>query len=467
MNYSEIGFKSGLEIHQQLDTEKKLFCNCKSRLTNQKAVAKIMRKQRPVAGELGEVDAAAAHELLKNKTFEYDFYPQESCLVEADEEPPHPINPEALKIGLQIALLLNCEIPDEIHVMRKTVIDGSNTSGFQRTSIIGLSGWIETSKGKVGITSLSLEEDSAQILDKKENKVVYGLDRLGIPLLEIGTAADVKDPEHAKELAEKLGLLLKSVKVKKGLGTIRQDVNVSIKGGARVEIKGFQELSSIPVVIENEIKRQQNLIKSGKQLEREVRKVEPDCSTSFLRPLPGAARLYPETDIPPIPITKELVNELKRALPERWEDKLERFIKKYKLEKALAENLLKSGKGGLFEEIANLGFDKNLVLRAFSDAKNLGVKDDLLLEIFKKADKTISKEALQKALEAAKTGRIEVGRSLPDADLRKIIKHVIEKNKDALQKNNPLGILMGEVMKEVEGRADGKKIAEILSEEIK
>ncbi|HLD41526.1 MAG TPA: Glu-tRNA(Gln) amidotransferase subunit GatE, partial [archaeon] len=240
MNYSEIGFKSGLEIHQQLDTEKKLFCNCKSRLTNQKAVAKIMRKQRPVAGELGEVDAAAAYELLKNKTFEYDFYPQESCLVEADEEPPHPINPEALKIGLQVALLLNCEIPDEIHVMRKTVIDGSNTSGFQRTSIIGLNGWIETSKGKVGITSLSLEEDSAQILDRKENKVVYGLDRLGIPLLEIGTAAEGKDPEHAKELAEKLGLLLKSVKVKKGLGTIRQDLNVSIKGGARQELKGFQ-----------------------------------------------------------------------------------------------------------------------------------------------------------------------------------------------------------------------------------
>src|SRR3989344_7277801 len=139
--------------------------------------------------------------------------------------------------------MLNSEIPDEIHVMRKSVVDGSNTSGFQRTAIVGLNGFIETSFGKVGITNVSLEEDSCQIVGKEGNKIIYGLDRLGIPLIEIGTAADIKTPEQAKEAAEKLGFIIRSTgAVKRGLGTIRQDLNLSVVGGNRVEIKGAQDL---------------------------------------------------------------------------------------------------------------------------------------------------------------------------------------------------------------------------------
>ncbi len=470
MNYKEIGFRSGIEIHQQLDTNSKLFCKCRSKLSKEKPIGIVIRKLRAVSGETGKTDIAASHEAERDRIFEYHVYRDESCLIELDEEPPHTINPEALKIGLLLATMLNCQIPDELHVMRKTVIDGSNTSGFQRTVIIGTNGWIATSRGKVGITNVLLEEDSCQIIEKTKEKVKYGLDRLGIPMLEIGTTADGQDAEHTQEIAEKLGMILRSTgKVMRGLGTIRQDINVSIRGGTRIEIKGAQDLKEIPKIVDNEIKRQQDIIKSGKKVVPEVRRVKPDFKTEFMRPLAGSARLYPETDVQPVKITKELLDEVKKNIPELWEDKLGRFVTKYKLDKSLAENLLRIGKADLFENIVKLGFDKNLALRAITGmAKDLDISDDLILEVFKKSDKNISKEALQNVFEtASKSGKVEIQKGLSDEDLRKIVKSVISKNKDALTKHNPIGILMGEVMKEVRGKADGKKIAELLKEETK
>jgi glutamyl-tRNA(Gln) amidotransferase subunit E len=140
IDYKKIGLKAGLEIHLQLNTKHKLFCNCSTEMKEKEPIAIIKRKLHPVASELGEIDSAAQFEYLRNRTFYYQVFKNETCLVELDEEPPHPVNQEALKIGLQIALLFNCDIPNEIHVMRKTVIDGSNTSGFQRTMIIGKDG---------------------------------------------------------------------------------------------------------------------------------------------------------------------------------------------------------------------------------------------------------------------------------------------------------------------------------------
>ena len=614
MDYQEIGLKCGIEIHQQLNTEHKLFCSCRSRLSNDKPVGTIVRKLKPVSGETGEIDIAAAHELLKNKEFEYQIYSQESCTVELDEEPPHQINTDAVSIGLQIAIMLNCQIPDEIHTMRKTVIDGSNTSGFQRTAIVGVNGFVETGFGKVGITNLSVEEDSAQIVSREGNKIVYGLDRLGIPLVEIGTDADIKTPEHARETAEKLGFIIRSTgAVKRGLGTIRQDVNVSVKGGQRIEIKGAQDLKSLPRLVETEANRQLKLIQihdavknlreselkeinlsevfkntksklisgilssggkvfgarlagfsglPGKEIQpnkrfgtelseyaktagvkglihsdedlkgkynleepeikqikltlkcadgdafilvgdkedkarkavlaavsraniqihsavpKEVRKAEEDGTTTFLRPLPGAARLYPETDIIPVRVDRKLLDYLNQNLPELWENKIDRFVKEYKINKDIATQLVKSDSSDLFEQIIHLGFEQNLVFRALtsmlSELKAEGVEtnnltDELILEIFKKSPKTISKEALYESFRAtAKTGKVEkVEAGLSENQLRKIIKEVISKNRDALQKHNPVGILMGEVMKTVKGKADGKIIAEILKEELK
>ncbi|MCK5022924.1 MAG: Glu-tRNA(Gln) amidotransferase subunit GatE, partial [Candidatus Aenigmarchaeota archaeon] len=268
-DYEKIGLKCGIEIHQQLDTENKLFCMCASRLSQTEPDSEIVRKLRVVAGETGEIDVAALSEFLKDREFIYRTYPDETCLVETDGEPPHNINRDALGITLTISQLLNCTVPEEIHVMRKTVLDGSNTSGFQRTAIIGIDGELKTSLGNVGITNVCVEEESAQIIKREGNQVIYGLDRLGIPLVEIGTAADIHDPQQAKEVAQKLGMIVRSTEnVKRGLGTIRQDVNVSIKGGERVEIKGTQDLKMIPKYIENEIERQKNLLKIRDELKK-------------------------------------------------------------------------------------------------------------------------------------------------------------------------------------------------------
>lgn len=265
-DYSKLGLRCGIEIHQQLDTHK-LFCECPSQVREEVPHETLVRKITAVAGELGDVDPAALHELLKDKTFVYEFYQDTNCLVELDEEPPHSLNREALAITLEAALLLKARPVDEIQVMRKTVIDGSNTSGFQRTMLVATDGYVKAGKKRVNVPTIGLEEDAARIIKREGDKTWYRLDRLGIPLVEIGTDPDITTPQEAKEVAEKIGMLLRATgKVKRGLGTIRQDVNVSIKGGQRIEIKGVQALKDIPHLVENEISRQINLIEIRKEL---------------------------------------------------------------------------------------------------------------------------------------------------------------------------------------------------------
>ena len=233
MGFAKLGLKAGLEIHQQLDTTK-LFCNCPSLIRKDKPDIIVTRELRPLAGETGKIDPAAIFEKKKKKFYKYEAYNDTTCLVELDEEPPQPISQEALDAALLVAKMLNCEIPENIQVMRKTVVDGSNTSGFQRTALIGTNGYLDTKYGKVGIQNVNLEEDAARRIAEDKDSVTFRLDRLGIPLIEIGTAPDIKTPEQGKELAEKIGMLLRSTgKVMRGLGTIRQDLNVSIAGGTR------------------------------------------------------------------------------------------------------------------------------------------------------------------------------------------------------------------------------------------
>lgn len=269
LDYKSLGFKSGIEIHNRLATKHKLFCNCPPRFSSKQPNLILKRNLRTVPGELGEVDPAALYEFLRGRTFIYQNFSDTTCEVERDEEPPHAINKEALELGLTIATMLRCQIPEEIHVMRKTVIDGSNTSGFQRTALVGINGTLETSAGPVRITNVCIEEEAAGIVEQKDGEMVYRLDRLGIPLVEIGTATDIKNPKHAKEVAAKLGMIVRSTgKSQRGIGSIRQDVNVSIAGGARIEIKGVQELDLIDFMIENEIRRQIGLLKLKDELNR-------------------------------------------------------------------------------------------------------------------------------------------------------------------------------------------------------
>jgi Glu-tRNA(Gln) amidotransferase subunit E-like FAD-binding protein len=440
MDYQKLGFKCGLEIHNRLNTKTKLFCNCKPRFSESKPIEIIKRKLRAVAGEMGQVDVAAMYEYLRDRTFFYNCYPEETCEICVDEEPPRSVNKEALEIALQVAKLLKAEIPDEIHIMRKIVIDGSNVCSFQRTAVIGLNGLLETSLGKVGITNICLEEESAGIVKQEGNEITYRLDRLGIPLIEIGTAPDIKNPEHAKEVAEKIGMIIRSTgKSQRGIGVTREDLNVSIAKGARVEIKGVQELEMIPAIIENEVKRQQQLIEKGEKPKKETRVAKEDGTTEYTRPLPGGERMYPETDLETVIVTKDFLSKIK--VPETWEEKAKRFSKV--LPKEMINQVLRSEYLDSFEKLSK-EYDPILVASTLTsttidlrrrgfDTSNLSEKqfDDLFYSIKKK---TISKEAIPNVLETVCKEKISVKdaieksgfEALSEEELKKLIKNTIE-----------------------------------------
>jgi Glu-tRNA(Gln) amidotransferase subunit E-like FAD-binding protein len=412
-DYEKIGLKAGLEVHQQLNTHK-LFCQCPSILRKDAPKFRVQRKLNPVVGETGKIDVAAEYEKSKNKTFEYEIY-DTNCLVELDEEPPHNINQEALKTAIQISLLLNCRIFPVTQVMRKTVIDGSNTSGFQRTVLIGYGGYIKTSQGIVGIETIALEEDAARIIKHQGNKIIFRLDRLGIPLVEIVTKPDLKTPEQIKEAALKIGEILRACNIKRGIGTIRQDLNVSISGSKRVEIKGFQEPRIMIKTIENEIKRQQECVKN-KSCKPEVRKTNPDASTSFLRPMPGAARMYPETDVKLLEISKKMINNAKKNLPKLLSEH-KSYLKEFGLNDELIKLLLKHKKVEEFKSLLSIINNPNLVAKALTIfPKEIAVKQKKSQE---KTEEVLNLDILESILG-------EVGKKILENDVKSIMQRIVQ-----------------------------------------
>lgn len=267
---NEIILKVGFEIHQQLSTKNKLFCNCKC-LEAENYDATFLRKLRPVQSELGSYDLASIFEFTKMLTIKYHSSYTASCLVEADEEPPHEINRDAMDTALIISLALNSNIINEINVMRKIVIDGSNTSGFQRTMLVSYGGHLQVDGKKIGVQTICLEEDSGKLLSDNRKFREYGLDRLGIPLIEIALEPVTGTPTEIVKIALTLGRLLRASKrVARGLGSIRQDVNISVNNGKGiVEIKGVQRLDQLIKVIEYETIRQHGLILIAEKMNRE------------------------------------------------------------------------------------------------------------------------------------------------------------------------------------------------------
>ena len=273
--------KVGLEIHQQLDTKNKLFCNCKINDRTEEPDFTFNRNLRPTRSEMGSYDQAALFESKKIKIINYQSSRNSNCLIESDEEPPVEVNMEALEIVLTVCLALHCTVEDELHVMRKIVIDGSNTTGFQRTMLVGRDGFLDVEGVRVGVQSVCLEEDAARIIneqvkgDDNGNKI-YSLDRLGIPLIEIALEPISNSPDFITILAQTVGRLLRSTKkVTRGIGSIRQDVNISIDNGPVVEIKGVQQLSQLALIIDYETKRQDGLNQIAKKLtERNIIETE-------------------------------------------------------------------------------------------------------------------------------------------------------------------------------------------------
>ena len=619
-DYKELGLKVGIELHRQLDT-KKLFSPVPSELT-ERVDFTFERRLRPTMSELGEVDPAALEEFKKGRKYIYEGNYELSDLVYMDEEPPRGPDREALEVALQIAYLLNAKPVDEVHFMRKIVIDGSNVSGFQRTAIIAINGRVDTPWGSVGIPTICLEEDACRIVERREKEVIYRLDRLGIPLVEISTTPDIHHPEQAKVVAKYIGDALRATrKVKRGLGTIRQDLNVSIRGGARVEIKGVQELDMIPLIIEREVERQLNLLKIRDELRRrgvkpedireefydvtdvfentgskiisrtlkkggrvlavklpkfrgllgreiqpgrrlgtemadrakkyvrgifhidelpnygiteeevnavieklglgeldafvlvaageetakdalrevikrareaiegvpeETRRALPDGNTQYMRPLPGKARMYPETDIPTIFIPPQEKEKIKANLPELPQERVERYVREYRIDKSLAETLVNDERDELFDELVKKGVKPSLaasilvvVLKGLKKEVPVeNITDEHIRETFKLyLDGKIAKEAFEEIFKelaknpekSARQVAEEKGLTLlSEEEVEKIIDEVIQANVDVIKAKGmgAMGMIMGRAMTKLRGRADGKLVSNLVRKKI-
>lgn len=610
----------GLEIHQELNTGK-LFCNCKGELDDAPHLLIVKRRLRPTQSELGEVDRAALAEAIKGKAFRYEIT-KNSCLVELDCEPPHTANEKALDAALEISLLLNATPVDEIHTMRKIVIDGSNTAGFQRTMLVATDGFVEADGKRYSIKTICLEEDAARKMGEDEHHVVYRLDRLGIPLVEVATGAEFTDPETPAKVALRIGHLMRATgKVRRGIGTIRQDINISIAGGARQEIKGIQELALIPEVIRREVQRQVSLLEIRDELRRrgaariepklvdvsqlfsgtasqvlrkaiergeiilavlfprfggllgkeiqpgrrfgteladvariygkvggifhtdelpghgiteaevetlrravgastadavvlvageresaskalemviqranmaldgvpeETRRALPDGNTEFMRPLPGAARMYPETDIPPIAIAAGRLKKIKAGLPELPEKKVERFMSLYRLSRELAEKVVFSEDAALFESLVKkTGAEPKLVattlLETMVSLRREGVRTEEITEeqlqelLASVASGKIAKEALPEILQILpEVGGVEeaikrLGISpLGLEEVEMAVEEEIKKNLELVRRKGmeAAGALMGSLMKKLRGRVDGKIVHDLLRKKL-
>ncbi|MBU1975062.1 MAG: Glu-tRNA(Gln) amidotransferase subunit GatE [Nanoarchaeota archaeon] len=463
-DYALLGFKCGIEIHQQLDG-KKLFCNCPCDIKKGKPDYTVKRWLRASAGETGEVDKAASFEQQKLKYYLYHVFKDSTCLIELDEEPPMHVNQAALNTCLKVCKLLNVTVGDQIQFMRKVVVDGSNCSGFQRTALVGRNGFITLVNGKkISIESVCLEEEACQPIERLKTHDVYNLSRQGIPLIEIATGPDISSAEEAKETSAKLGMILRSVDgMKRGIGTIRQDVNVSIKGGARVEIKGFQEFKSIPKVIEYEVKRHMDLIKNGKKVEMHVRGHTPDFKTVYQRPMPGASRMYPETDIPIV-----LIDMSKIKTGVTLEQKETDMIHKFGLRNELAKEIVKrnidmTGLAGKFKNI-DANFLAETIINVPKEIKSRYKKDISVLDhldVIEILDQgKIPKSAVFEILtELAQGKKVDYSRykSVDAGFVEKIVKDVVANDPDA-----PIGALMGQAMAKLRGKADGKIVMELL-----
>ncbi|MCP4900654.1 MAG: Glu-tRNA(Gln) amidotransferase subunit GatE [bacterium] len=267
IDYKEVGLRVGLEVHQQLATERKLFCHCPAGLYTSTHDGSVLRHMRPTLSELGEYDGTALMEFKTKKNIVYLLHKSNVCTYEMDDTPPFLVNQEAIDVAIEQCLMLGCDIVDEVHIARKQYLDGSIPTGFQRTAIVGVEGNIPFRDRTISITQISVEEDSCREVSDKGHLIVWRTDRLGMPLIETVTGPDLRTPEEVEEAILLIGRVCRSTDhVRVGMGASRQDVNVSVDGGRRVEIKGVPKAGWAPALVHGEAIRQVNLLKLSDEL---------------------------------------------------------------------------------------------------------------------------------------------------------------------------------------------------------
>ena len=624
IDFEKIGLKVGLEIHQQLNTDKKLFCKCKP-IENDEYTEKFSRSLRTAKSELGKIDPAALFEKAKSKKINYYANSQSSCLVEKDEEPPHDLDHDAKKISLLISSMLESKIFSEIHVMRKTVIDGSNTSGFQRTMLVSQGGNLKVGEKKIGVQAVCLEEDAAKLLSNEQNETNYSLDRLGVPLVEIALEPVSTKPSEVKGIALTLGRLLRATRtVKRGIGSIRQDVNISVMNSGVVEVKGVQQLDQLEKIIGYEAKRQHGLILIAEKLKKlsititkedvldvteifkdcdskiiqkalksnakikairirnfsgifgfepypeirlgkeigqlvrffgiggvfhsdelpnygindsyvdkvrkhlelvdqdgfliiagedskldyavnsivkriqdaangvpaETRAATQDGETVFLRPRPGASRMYPETDIPSISVMPEEVKLARDTAnaTKSWDESITEIQKNHGLNSQLSEQIFDSEYMEMFEKICenkknSPNFVASILCSSITNLERKGLdamllKPEHIIESFELlASGKIPKESLEIIFESIMSGKSENVSiamqstdvsSMDETELNRILDKIIQNNMDLVKERGEHAVvtLMGIVMKEVRGKASGKMVNDLLRKKV-
>jgi glutamyl-tRNA(Gln) amidotransferase subunit E len=609
--------KAGLEVHQQLATGK-LFCECPAELS-ESVTGTIVRRLRATGGENHTIDPAAAFQAARGLLFRYEAA-STSCLVELDEEPPHELSRYAVEVALTMALMLKARPVDEIQVMRKIVVDGSNTAGFQRTALIAVDGELRVGERRYSIISICLEEDAARKVAEARGEVRYRLDRLGIPLIEIATGPEITTGGEAREVAEEIGALLRATrKVRRGIGTIREDLNVSTEGGARVEIKGVQELRLLERFAEGEEARQRVLLQVRDELRRrnagvpddppievthligpaaqgavadtirhggvvlgirlggfagllrspsgeterlgreladyaratglkgllhsdelpgsgiteeivgrlrqelrvtgqdafilvaapdagraelalatvrsrakaalvgipeETRDPLPDGRTRYSRPLPGRDRMYPETDVPPVAVAREIVDRLRENLPEHPDVLRARLAITYSLDPQVIRQLQRTGELERFEGLVHAGHSASSVARLLTQDLP-GVQETLegddapvlptstLEALLSAVDRSeFAKEGVPAVLAALHRGAKTIPEAVAAAGLESMSREDLVELTDRLISANAAMVrekgsaafsgLMGDLMREVRGRRDGKEVASVL-----
>jgi len=620
IDFEKIGLRVGLEIHQQLNTSKKLFCKCRP-IESGEYTEKFSRSLRTAKSELGELDPAALFEKTKSKKINYYANSQSSCLVEKDEEPPHDLDRDAKKISLLISSMLESKIFSEIHVMRKTVIDGSNTTGFQRTMLVSQGGNLKVNGKNIGVQAICLEEDAAKLLKDEQNERNYSLDRLGVPLVEIALEPVSTKPSGVKEIALTLGRLLRATRmVKRGIGSIRQDVNISVMNSGVVEVKGVQQLDQLEKIISYEAKRQHGLILIGEKLEKssitkedvfdvteifkdceskiiqmavksnakikairvrnfsgmfgfepypgirlgkeigqlvrffgvggvfhsdelpnygindsdidrvrkhlelvnvdgflliagedskldyavnsiikriqdavngvpaETRAATQDGETVFLRPRPGASRMYPETDIPSITVMPEEVKLAMENIPKSWDESISEIQQNYNLNPQLSEQIFDSEYMEMFEKICknkknSPNFVASILCSSITNLERKGfdgtlLKPEHIIESFELlASDKIPKESLEIIFEnimSGKSGNVKTAMqstdvsSMNEDELNGILDKIIQNNMEFVKKlgENAVSTMMGIAMKEVRGKVSGKMVNDLLRKKI-
>lgn len=640
LDFVKEGLMVGLEFHQQVlapynENDRsvthgsKLFCSCPALLRDDESDIRVTRKFRAVSGETGDIDITAQFEKNKQSTTIYEAFKDTTCLVELDEEPILPINEEALFRTLAISKkIFNLELVDEILINRKTIIDGSNTSGFQRTSQIAYgteNSFITVDGKKIGIYQANLEEDSAKNVGKDGKIRKFRLDRLGIPLIEIATSPDIRTPDEALATAKRIGGLLRTTGyVKRGQGTIRQDLNVSIKRGTRIEIKGVSELDLLPQYVTNEAIRQSRMLElfdimasreiTDKKIKsiksKDVTKIFKDCkakfvkdaikrkeavtgvrlpefsgllgyelqpdyrlgsefseiskvtagvggilhsdelpkfgiskeevaevkkilklksndgfiliigpknlgnlaiegikdvillwlktggiipevrspkangTTGFLRPLPGKARMYPETDSKPLPLTKELLNRIEKTKFEMPEVRAKRYTSKLKLSKDLADQLVLHPQNVLFEEIVTkFKVEPKLVastlISTIVDIRRQGYDVSLMSnskyhDLFQLlSESKISSDAISQMIigiiENPSSNALELIDELgltkmDSSEIEEIISKIMDEHIDLIKERGmgAMGNLMGTAMAQLAGKVEGKIVSNLI-----